>query len=95
MPTDFTLLARRRRFSNYYLECRTGFCILSCHRRGSFKPFQLIFDVIVDTLRQFLTAVIVLVWIICFTRTLRGAYTGELFPKPGVCEFRPENGTKV
>ncbi|KEQ79491.1 sulfite efflux pump SSU1 [Aureobasidium pullulans EXF-150] len=42
-----------------------------------------------------LTAIIVLVWVICFTRTVRGAFSGELFPKPGVCELRPESGVKV
>lgn len=44
---------------------------------------------------EVLTAVIVLVWIICFVRTIRGAFTGELFPKPGVCELRPDSGVKV
>ncbi|KAL2031160.1 hypothetical protein VTO58DRAFT_106511 [Aureobasidium pullulans] len=42
-----------------------------------------------------LTAIIVLVWVICFTRTVRGAFSGELFPKPGVCELRPESGVKT
>ena len=46
-------------------------------------------------LAEVLTAIIVLVWIICFTRTVRGAFSGELFPKPGVCELRPESGAKV
>ncbi|KAG9918667.1 sulfite efflux pump SSU1, partial [Aureobasidium melanogenum] len=44
---------------------------------------------------EVLTAIIVLVWIICFVRTIRGAFTGELFPKPGVCELRPDSGAKV
>ncbi|KAI4731030.1 sulfite efflux pump SSU1 [Aureobasidium sp. EXF-10728] len=44
---------------------------------------------------EILTAIIVLVWIICFVRTVRGAFTGELFPKPGVCELRPDSGAKV
>ncbi|KAH0372829.1 sulfite efflux pump SSU1, partial [Aureobasidium melanogenum] len=44
---------------------------------------------------EILTAVIILVWIICFVRTIRGAFTGELFPKPGVCELRPDSGAKV
>ncbi|KAG9675862.1 sulfite efflux pump SSU1, partial [Aureobasidium melanogenum] len=44
---------------------------------------------------EVLTAVIVLVWIICIVRTIRGAFTGELFPKPGVCELRPDSGVKT
>jgi hypothetical protein len=44
---------------------------------------------------EVLTAIIVLVWVICFARTVRGAFSGELFPKPGVCELRPESGAKV
>ncbi|KAG9964660.1 sulfite efflux pump SSU1, partial [Aureobasidium melanogenum] len=44
---------------------------------------------------EVLTAIIVLVWIICFVRTIRGAFTGELFPKPGVCELRPDSGAKT
>ncbi|KEQ65046.1 sulfite efflux pump SSU1 [Aureobasidium melanogenum CBS 110374] len=44
---------------------------------------------------EVLTAIIVLVWIICFVGTIRGAFTGELFPKPGVCELRPDSGAKV
>ncbi|KEQ99180.1 hypothetical protein AUEXF2481DRAFT_1992 [Aureobasidium subglaciale EXF-2481] len=42
-----------------------------------------------------LTAIIVLVWIVCFVRTVRGAFSGELFPKPGVCELRPDSGAKT
>ena len=44
---------------------------------------------------EVLTAIIVLVWVICFARTVRGAFSGELFPKPGVCELRPDSGAKV
>ncbi|KAH0292425.1 putative C4-dicarboxylate/malic acid transporter [Aureobasidium namibiae CBS 147.97] len=44
---------------------------------------------------EVLTAIIVLVWVICFARTIRGAFSGELFPKPGVCELRPDSGAKV